>query len=279
MWTFIVEIYDSVSRDRVRGATDPMGSKGQQWLKKKLVLFLSLLHHQSVNWMSLSRCCFGAAWEDLHVNLHMLFTKQGCVIDIFEGNIMLCGCLMVLSWQSLLSGLINQIRTRAVIFREGQKRARTAARTKRWRKNNQLTKTEWNRMQTVKAEWVVDHKIKELEDWFQTKTQKSHIISVFGVLMDPQSGSPMSPSPSIQPATFTRGSQRSLCFCKPPCYETYAASISSKIINQRTAGPTHEVNVWAGDQWAGANANLAQIKQKVTSFNQWSISDWKPLIG
>lgn len=87
MWTFIVEMYDSGSRDWVCGATDPMGRpKG-----------LSLLHHQSVNWTSLSSCCFGTVWEDLHVNLHMLIAKQGHVVDIFEGNIMLCGCLMVLS--------------------------------------------------------------------------------------------------------------------------------------------------------------------------------------
>lgn len=76
--------------------------------KKKKKDPFSELHHQSVNWMSLSRCCFGTVWEDLHVNLHMLIAKQGHVVDIFEGNIMLCGCLMVLSWQSLLSGFISQ---------------------------------------------------------------------------------------------------------------------------------------------------------------------------
>lgn len=36
MWTFIVEMYDSGSRDWVCGATNPMARpKGQQLLKKK----------------------------------------------------------------------------------------------------------------------------------------------------------------------------------------------------------------------------------------------------
>lgn len=97
MWTFIVKMYDSGSRARACGATDLMGSKAQQSLKKTDPFFLSLLHHPSVNWMSLSQCCIDAACEDLHVNLHMLVTKQSHIVDMFEGNIMLSGCLMVLS--------------------------------------------------------------------------------------------------------------------------------------------------------------------------------------
>lgn len=97
MWTSIVKNIRLWFQRSGLQSHRPDGKQRSAVIKKKLILFLSLLHHQSVNWMSLSRCCFGAAWEDLHVNLHMLFTKQGCVIDIFEGNIMLCGCLMVLS--------------------------------------------------------------------------------------------------------------------------------------------------------------------------------------
>lgn len=49
---------------------------------------------------------------------------------------------------------------------------------KRRRKNNQITKTDRSRMQTVKAEWVDDHERKEVEDWLQANTQKkSHNIS------------------------------------------------------------------------------------------------------
>lgn len=90
MWTSIVKIYQSGSREWVCGATDPMGSKGQQSLsKKKKKLFLNLLHRQSINWMSLSRCWFGAAWEDLHVNLHMLIAKKKKKghVDIFSRQI------------------------------------------------------------------------------------------------------------------------------------------------------------------------------------------------
>lgn len=52
-------------------------------IKKKKQLFLNLLHRQSINWMSLSRCWFGAAWEDLHVNLHMLIAKKKKAMLIF----------------------------------------------------------------------------------------------------------------------------------------------------------------------------------------------------
>lgn len=91
MSTSIVKIYQSGSREWVCGATDPMGSKGQQSLLKKKTLFLNLLHRQSIDWMSLFGCCFGAAWEDLHVNLNMLIAKKkkkkGHVVDIFTREI------------------------------------------------------------------------------------------------------------------------------------------------------------------------------------------------
>lgn len=63
-------------------------------------------------------------------------SKIGSRVYIFEGNIILCGCLMGLSSQLLLSNHISQSRTNAVIVGEGKKHDRTTARTEHWKKQS-----------------------------------------------------------------------------------------------------------------------------------------------